>query len=229
MKTWFTKNGIKITRILFGRSNAFILSNNKSRALVDTGSASDERRLLKRLDETGKPDSVILTHTHFDHTGNAAAVKTRFEPVYIVHELEKIFLETGDSPLPNGTMAWTRFIYRLGAEKVPQWFHVPGVKATIIFNKNLDLADYGFNTYILHTPGHSPGSSSVVVENEIALVGDTLVGMPVSVFPPWGDDTHEIIRSWKRLLDTGCHTFHPAHGWPVSRERLEKEYKKSRR
>ena len=81
MKTWLTKNGIKITRILFGRSNVYMLSNNKSRVLVDTGSAGDEKRLLKRLYETGKPDSVILTHTHFDHTGNAAAVKTRFEPV----------------------------------------------------------------------------------------------------------------------------------------------------
>ena len=225
MKIWITSSGCKITRVLFGRSNVFMLSNGKSNLLVDTGIKGDGRRLLKRLVRAGRPDVVILTHTHFDHAGNAGMLKEYFSPKFIVQEKEKDFLESGDSPIPHGTRPWTRLIYSLGAEKKQHWFHIQGVKADIVFGERYDLSDFGFNAYLLHIPGHSAGSCCVVVDNEIALAGDTLIGViPGSAFPPWGDDAAGIIRSWKKLLDTGCHTFFPAHGFAVSRKRLEAEY-----
>lgn len=226
MKTWVTEGGIEITRILFGRSNAFLVSNGHSTILVDTGWSGDRRRLGKLLNRTGRPGMVIMTHTHFDHAGNAGMLKEKFDPLFVVQESEKKFLESGDSPVPKGTVGWTRMIYRLGAERVPHWFHVPGVQADVVFPERCELQGFGDNSYILHTPGHSAGSSSVVIGNEIAMVGDTVDGMPASVFPPWGDDPAGIIRSWKKLLDTGCRIFHPAHGFPVSRVRLEREFLK---
>lgn len=227
MKTWITSEGCRITRILFGRSNVYLLSNGTSRLLVDTGAAGDRKRLLKRIIQTGNPDAVIMTHTHFDHAGNAGMLKERFSPLFIVQEEEKDFLENGDSPIPKGTRGWTRLIYRLGAERKQHWFHVQGVKADIVFGERYDLSAFGFKAFVLHTPGHSAGSLCVVIGSEIALVGDTLGGyIPGLVFPPWGDDAASMIRSWKKLLDTGCHTFHQSHGLPVSRQRLEREYKK---
>ena len=226
MKTWLTSGGFKITRVLFGRTNVFLLSSGKYNLLIDTGIKSEGKRLLKRLMMTGKPDAVILTHTHFDHAGNARLLKDSFSSVFIVHEKEKNYLESGDSPIPKGTRPWTRFIYRLGAEKKQHWFRVPGVKADIVFGERFDLSVYGFKAFILHTPGHSPGSCCIVIDNEIALVGDTLGGfIPGIVLPPWGDDVDEMVRSWNNLLETGCHTFLPAHGFPVSRKRLETEFK----
>ena len=169
--------------------------------------------------------AVIMTHTHFDHAGNAGMLRKRFSPLFIVHTFEKDFLESGDSPVPKGTMRWTRFIYNLGAERVQQWFHVEGVPAGIVLEDKYDLSEFGFNGFILNTPGHSSGSVSVVIDQEIAIVGDTLGGFITgSVFPPWGDDTGEMIRSWKKLLDTGCKIFLPAHGFSISREKLETEY-----
>jgi glyoxylase-like metal-dependent hydrolase (beta-lactamase superfamily II) len=221
MKTWTTSGGIKITRILFGRSNVYYFSHHDTGIVVDTGWAGDRSRLLNRLMQRVKPAAVIMTHTHFDHAGNAAAIREAFDPVFIVHEREKKFLESGDSPLPKGTRPWTRFIYRLGAERVPQWFHVGGVAARLSFSDSYDLTEFGFNASVIHTPGHSPGSCSVVIDHEIALVGDLMTGMPWSIFPPWGDDAREIRRSWKKLLETPCTVFHPAHGFPVSRKRLE--------
>lgn len=192
--------------------------------LVDTGWAGDRKRLLARLRQAGKPDVVMMTHTHFDHAGNAGMLKDMFSPRFIVHESEKDFLQSGDSPVPGGTMRWTRLIYKLGAARVPRWFHVTGVTADLVFRERLDLADFGFTSYILHTPGHSAGSSSLVVDNEVALVGDTAVGTPGSAFPPWGDDREAILTSWEKLLATPCRIFHPAHGFPVTRQRLEREY-----
>jgi hydroxyacylglutathione hydrolase len=230
MKTWLTGSGYKITRVLFGRSNVFMLSNVKSKLLIDTGSMGDRKRLMKKLGRIYSPDAVIMTHTHFDHAGNAGLLKEQFSPKFIIQEKEKDYLESGDSPIPHGTRPWTRLIYSLGAEKKQHWFHVQGVKADIIIGELYDLSDFGFKAYILHIPGHSAGSCCVVVDNEFALTGDTLIGViPGSAFPPWGDDAAGIIRSWKKLLDTGCHTFLPAHGFAVSRKRLEKEYERRAR
>jgi glyoxylase-like metal-dependent hydrolase (beta-lactamase superfamily II) len=225
MKTWVTSSGYRITRIIFGSSNVYLLSNGTTRLLVDTGAAGDGKKLLKRLGQAGRPDAVIMTHTHFDHAGNAGMLKQKFSPVFIVQGKEKDFLESGDSPIPQGTTRLTRLIRSIGPERVRQWFHVAGVKADIVFDERYDLSPFGFQAYVLHTPGHSAGSSCVIVDNEIALAGDALGGfVPGSVFPIWGDDAAGMIHSWKKILDAGCHTFHPSHGFPVSREMLEKEF-----
>lgn len=230
MKSWHTSHGCILHRLLFGRSNVYLVSGNNTRLLVDTGSSPDGKRIIGRLRDAGRPDAVIMTHTHFDHAGNAGLLKHRFDCKFIVQEREKEYLESGISPIPKGTMGWTRLIYSLGAEKVPHWFRVAGVKADITFGERYDLSHLGLNAYILHTPGHSPGSSCVVIDEEIALVGDTLGGfIPGSVFPPWGDDAAGIIQSWKKLLDTGCRVFHPSHGFAVSRMRLEKSYSRLER
>jgi hydroxyacylglutathione hydrolase len=226
MKTWQTRNGTTITRILFGRCNVFLLTAGNSRLLVDTGMKGDGRRLLKRLDQAGRPDTVIMTHTHFDHAGNAGLLDQWFTPHFIVHETEKAFLESGDSPIPKGNAGWTRLLYRLGPYRVPHWFHVQGVTAAVSFSVKYDLKSMGFDGYIIHTPGHSSGSCCIILEDEVAVVGDTIGGLPGAIFPPWADDGAEIIRSWEKLLQTGCNTFHPAHGFTVTRKSLEKEYRK---
>jgi hydroxyacylglutathione hydrolase len=224
MKTWVTTGGCQIDRLLFGRSNVFLVTDGKSRVLVDTGWRGDRRRLMKLLGQTGGIDAVIMTHTHFDHAGNAGLLKERFSPLFIVQEKEKDFLESGDSPIPGGNTGWTRLVSRLGAARAQRWFHVPRVKADIVFGERYDLAGSGIDAYIMHTPGHSAGSSSIVIGHEIALVGDTMAGFSPSIFPPWGDDAGELVRSWEKLLATGCLTFLPAHGFSISRKKLEKNF-----
>jgi hydroxyacylglutathione hydrolase len=223
MKCWITHSGTKITRILFGRSNVYLVSSGSSHILVDTGWGFEEKRLIRRLRQTGRPGAVVMTHTHFDHAGNAGALAREFSPAFIVHESEKGFLECGDSPIPQGTMRLTRFVRRLGADRVHSWFHVEGVNAGVTFDDRYDLSPLRIDGYVLHTPGHSRGSCCVIIDHEVALAGDTIDGMKWTIFPPWGDDPEGILASWKKLLDTGCRVFHPAHGLPVSRERLEKE------
>jgi glyoxylase-like metal-dependent hydrolase (beta-lactamase superfamily II) len=224
MKTWTTSGGFTVARLLTGRSNVYLLSNGVKSILVDTGWTGDRNRLRKKLNRLGPPDLVIMTHTHFDHAGNAGMLKELFSPAFMVHESEQGYLESGSCPLPNGTVWFTRFLYSLGAEKVPGLFRVPGVPADTTFSDRFDLSAYGFNAFILHTPGHSEGSSSVVVGDEIALVGDAMTGMPGSIFPPWGSDPAAITASWGKLLATGCRLFLPAHGFGVGRSRLEASY-----
>ena len=77
MKTWITKSGCKIILILTGRSNVCLLTNGKKNILVDTSIGSNWNRLDKRLNDltVNQIDYLILTHTHFDHAGNAFKIK----------------------------------------------------------------------------------------------------------------------------------------------------------
>jgi glyoxylase-like metal-dependent hydrolase (beta-lactamase superfamily II) len=73
MKCWILKNGYTIYRLLDGRSNSYLICTNNGNILVDTGRKNKESLLLKKLQKNkiGKVDWLILTHTHFDHCGNA--------------------------------------------------------------------------------------------------------------------------------------------------------------
>lgn len=42
-----------------------------------------------------------------------------------------------------------------------------------------------------------------------------------TVMTPFGDDVPLMKESWKKLYDTGCHTFLPSHGKGISRTVLE--------
>jgi glyoxylase-like metal-dependent hydrolase (beta-lactamase superfamily II) len=44
---------------------------------------------------------------------------------------------------------------------------------------------------------------SIIIDDEIAIVGDAMVGtIPDSIYPPFADDKKLLIKSWKKLLKT---------------------------
>mgnify|MGYP001060457517 FL=1 len=226
-------SGCTIDQILSGRCNAFLLSNGDRHILVDTGRMHSEKRLVDRLIESGVDgrnlSALVLTHTHFDHAENAAAVKTIFGAKIIVHRSEADFLNSGDSPLPQGTIFPARWLIRLFGASLQRRFLYRPTAGDLLVDQGLDLLDFGFSATVLHLPGHSSGSLSLIVENEIALVGDTLFGViRGSVRPPFADDPALLVRSWRRLLDTGCRVFLPGHGRPIGRDLLQSQYERYR-
>ncbi|HQG66246.1 MAG TPA: hypothetical protein PLA32_10755, partial [Smithella sp.] len=71
---------------------------------------------------------------------------------------------------------------------------------------------------------------SVILENEIAIVGDALFGVfRGSVIPPFAADEKLMAASWGKLLKTGCFVYLPAHGTARDREALERQYEKYKR
>lgn len=225
MKIWTTRNGTRVTRVLTGRSNVFLLSHGRRNALVDTGRKTGRRKLAERLRGLGitRLDALILTHTHFDHAENAAFIRETFDAQVIVHRTEAQFLREGNSPLPRGTILPAKLLVRLAVGRTASLFAYEPCQADIQVQDRLDLSDFGLDAYLLHTPGHSSGSVSLIVEREIALVGDAMFGVfPRSIFPPFADDVSQLVSSWGTLLDTGSHLFLPGHGSPDSRELVEK-------
>ena len=231
MQTWTTKSGCRILRILATRSNVFLLSCRARNILVDTGPRSQWGRLDARLKSLGidRVDHLILTHSHYDHADNAQRLKHRYGASVIVHRAEARFMEGEGVAVPGGTNAVTRYLVgTLG--RVMAARGVEPCPGDILVDTVYDLGPLGLNAYVLPTPGHSPGSMSVVVDEEIAIVGDAVFGVfKWSVLPPYADDMAGTVESWGRLLETGCGLFLPGHGWAKTRAELEAGYANRRR
>jgi hydroxyacylglutathione hydrolase len=229
MRKWLTKNGIVIIQLISRRSHVFLVTSGTTHILVDTGVKSARKLLEKRLEKLGvkQIDYLVLTHSHYDHAGNAAWVRSRYGARVIIHTEEALFLSSGNILLPRGTLWFTKLPVKLLGKGIAPKLQSEPCRPDILAEERYDLAEAGLNGYILHTPGHSPGSVSLIADNEVALAGDAMFGIfPGSVFPPFGLDERLMVQSWKKLLDTGCSIFLPSHGSANSRALVQKCYDK---
>jgi hydroxyacylglutathione hydrolase len=224
-----TKSGLTIRPVLFGRSNVLLLSNGEKNILIDSSPSQYWKKLNLRLRKLGidRIDYLVLTHTHFDHSGNARKIQEKYNAKVLVHNDEAGLLASGKNIVPEGTNPLSRIVISLFLRPVFPYFTYEPCKPDILVGDSFDLREFGFNAYILHTPGHTPGSMSVIADNEVAIVGDTMIGVSGrSVFPPFVNDVPGLFRSWAKLLETDCSLFIPSHGRVMKRALVEKDLKK---
>lgn len=229
MKTWPTSDGSKIIRILSGRSNVFLLTKGQTNILIDTSAGFMWKTLEKRLDRMGieRINLLILTHSHFDHAENAARIKEKYKARVIIHKAEAKYLEAGDSILPTGTNSVTKFLVSTFKEKFRSAAIYQPCNSDINVDDVFDLSNFGLNAYLMHTPGHTEGSISLIINEEVALVGDTMFGIfRWTVFPPFASDQDQLLNSWDRLLKTKCRIFIPSHGSENGRALVERDFNK---
>lgn len=203
----------------------FLIFYDQSNILIDSGPGFMNKRLLQRLEKfkIETIDYLILTHSHFDHAANTSLIKEKFGARVVIHKSEAEYLLSGDSPMPAGTNAFSAGMVRNFSQKLVKTVRYKSCKADILANDALNLSS-GIN--IIHTPGHTIGSLSIIVDQEIALVGDTLFGIfPGSCFPPFADDVTSLIKSWESLVNSGCGLFLPSHGWGRTRDELAQNLK----
>src|ERR1700689_3424341 len=127
--------------------NCSILGDPTTREaiVVDPGDEVDAiLEILRRHDL--KVRAIVSTHTHIDHVGGLAGLHRRTGAPVLIHESD---LE----------------LYRhLNIQA--EWLGVATPEITRIqdFVKEGDVLSWGnFGAQVLHTPGHTPGSISLVV------------------------------------------------------------------
>jgi len=229
LKNWTTKSGYVITQILSGRSNVFLLSNGGKNILIDTSVSRLWNKLQKRLEllNIKNIDYLVLTHSHFDHAANANRIKEKFNTKVIIQSTEGEYLSNGENILPNGTTFFTRQIVNVLGKRLIHLFRHEPCQADLMIDSYYDLKEFGEHVYLIHTPGHTIGSMSLIVDDEIAIVGDAMFGVfKWSVFPPYAEDKELMIRSWGKLLETNCYRFIPSHGSSNNRSAVQRDYNK---
>jgi glyoxylase-like metal-dependent hydrolase (beta-lactamase superfamily II) len=190
--------------------------------VVDAGQPRKGRDFLAGLSRAGiSPEEIqliLLTHAHWDHMGSAAELKQITAAPLAVHEQEVGWVERGDPPLPPGVTAWGRVLMAVHRLIMPLIRIPPAKVDRALADELFPLADFGIPGVAVPTPGHSPGSVSVLLDSGEAFVGDLAMNRPPLCrspgLPIFADDPDEVVRSWHRLLDLGVKTVFPAHGRP---------------
>jgi len=94
--------------------------------------------------------------------------------------------------------------------------HGPRVDADIIVNDELSLREFGVAGRAISTPGHTPGSLSVVLDNGEVIIGDLLMGSFIRrhrpMLPFFADDVAQLRRSLSRLLEMEPKRIYASHG-----------------
>jgi glyoxylase-like metal-dependent hydrolase (beta-lactamase superfamily II) len=199
-----------LLRIKGAISNCYLLLGERP-VLVDTGAPGDLKRILAALAQAGlEPKDlalILLTHGHSDHAGCAAELRRRSGAHIAVH--------TGDADLVrhgrNGILAAQNALGRLLRPFVDEEFE--GFEPDLLFRDGFSLEPHGVKGKVLATPGHTPGSASVVLTTGEAIIGDVLRGSilwPNKSRPHWFcNDPESNARSLVRLAREGLLRCHP--------------------
>lgn len=218
------------TRILpvkLGITNCFILQGEGA-VLVDCGVPNQREVYLRQLEKHGiSPKDIrliVLTHGHYDHTGSAAAIQALSGAPIALHQGDADAVQKGKTLAIQGVTGWGRVVAglsRLGSFAPA----IPPLQVDIVLgNEDFSLEPYGIPGRVIHTPGHTAGSVSILLEGGLACVGDLAMAMPPLAFSPrlsiLGSDIETLKASATKLLDLGARVIYPSHGKPFSAEVL---------
>ena len=168
------------------QTNCYILWDEDSDDCVVIDPGYQPEVVLAQTEKLGKNIvAILLTHGHFDHVG---AVKD------IVSETGcQVYLHPADLSMPPQMTAGPLY-----------YTHTYGEGDT------LQLAD--LQLYVMHTPGHTPGSVCLRCQEHI-FSGDTLFQGSCGRTDLPGGDWKTILQSLKRLAAMdGNYRVHPGHG-----------------
>lgn len=201
-----------LVRIKGAISNCYLLLGEKP-ILVDTGAPGDLPRILAALRRHGvQPKQlalILLTHAHSDHAGNAAELRAKSGRPVALHANDANLARSGE----NGVLPVQTDLGRVVRPFVDEPFQA--FEPDILFREAFSLEPYGVRGTVLPTPGHTPGSVSVVLANGEALIGDVLRGSivwPNRARPHFFCHDAELnARSIVRLAGEGLIRCHPGH------------------
>ncbi len=163
------------------QTNSFILQHSSGTLMVDAPEGSAEWLEEQNI----RPDALLLTHHHFDHVLDAAAIQAASGcPVYAFSQLSR------DLTLENlfGAMAGTQF-------------SVPAFQVDHLLEGQPTVELRGMTWELFHVPGHSLDSLCFYQkELNLLFAGDVLMceGVGRTDFP--GGNTRLLLNGIKTKL-----------------------------
>jgi glyoxylase-like metal-dependent hydrolase (beta-lactamase superfamily II) len=162
--------------------------------LIDSGVKLSEVSIFEYLEKTKrKPHQIstlILTHSHPDHIGGAQAIQSKTDCTISAHAreskwIEDVELQSRERPIPG-------FHNLVGGS----------VNVDQILNDG-DILDLGDNLklQVLHTPGHSEGSISLLFQEDQVLFSGDALPLPGDI--PIYEDVLLSLGSIKKLKAIG--------------------------
>lgn len=185
-----------IVNVGYRSTNYWVVSAGRSRLLVDLGWPGTMGTMRAQLDRMGVPLNELryglATHYHIDHAGLGEELKQAGVPLLVID------LQTSAIPLlKRSTKPVDRYV-----DITPQ-----GNTVVSLAESRRLLERIGIAGEIVHTPGHSDDSVSLLLDDGSAFTGDlTAPGL----IPE--DDGGVTLASWQALRERGATRLYPGHG-----------------
>ncbi|MFN2587825.1 MAG: MBL fold metallo-hydrolase [Actinomycetota bacterium] len=182
--------------------NCYVVGDPETKDAVVVDPGGDAARLIAELDRLGVTvTAVVATHAHFDHLIAGEALRAHTGAPFYLHPSDRFLL---DWWYESGRLF-------LGVELPPP----PAIDADATEGLVLPAGAAGLR--VIHTPGHSPGSISLVAPDAL-YSGDALFAGSVGRTDLPGGDTKvlvDAIRSKLFAFDDATPVF-PGHGEPTT-------------
>ena len=190
--------------------NCYILGDEETKEAVVIDPGGNEEDILEVLNQHNLQLKLIIdTHGHFDHVDANLPLKEATGAAIAIHELDAMMLSKPSAE----AMFFTGNRLRLS-------------QADILLKED-DVLSFGpYRLKVLHTPGHTPGHISLVMEGHpYVYVGDLLFQGSIGRTDfPGGNFDHLIAAVRTKIFPLGDHyTVFPGHG-PVTTVGQEKKY-----
>lgn len=221
-----------IHQLNVGMANVYFLRGTAKTLVIDSGQAGQGARIANALTRWGVNGGgaslLFITHAHIDHTGSAQDLKTRLGVPLAIHPAEEERLTTGTMGVIQPIGFEARLLYPFVNASFPT------ATADRLLDEATDLGAYGVGGQVVHTPGHTSGSLTLLTDAGDAFIGDllrggALGGYVMSGVPKYpyfvGDvekDKQTVRASVQKLLDLGARRFFVGHGGPLTRAAVER-------
>lgn len=192
--------------------NCYLVGDPDSREAVVVDPGDQPRDILERVDAHGLTlVALVATHAHFDHVLAADAIREITGVPFYLH--------ASDVPVLEGMQEGVRRFFGLELPPPPE--------VDRLLHDGDELAAGGARLQVIHTPGHSPGSVSLLAPGEALFSGDTLFAGSVGRTDlPGGDAGKELASIRDRIFPLGDLPVYPGHGpsTTIDRERITNPY-----
>jgi glyoxylase-like metal-dependent hydrolase (beta-lactamase superfamily II) len=181
--------------------------------LIDTGMPGNGAKIVTYIQDIlkRKPTdikTIVLTHFHIDHVGDAGDLKKLSGAKVAIHEADADFVAGRKTqPVPKGVLG---MIFKV---LIPLVFGSRPVEPDIQLKDGDTIA----GLTVIHTPGHTPGSICLLdPASKILFVGDLLRfnGSKIETGPS-SLDAGEVQRSINKIAAIDFDIMLPGHGIPL--------------
>lgn len=190
-------------------TNAYLLTDPDAKKAIIIDPGMNPKSLIRAITDL-EIEAIVLTHAHFDHIGGVDEIrKLKGCPVYL-HDIEADWLT---NPKRNGSTMWPEIGSPISTDA-----------AEYALDEGQQLKLLGEEFKISHTPGHSPGSVSILYGNHL-FSGDVLFNLSVGRTDLPGGSSNDLYDSiHQKLFVLPDETkVYPGHG-PQTTIGFEKEH-----